>query len=149
MLRALAVACVLTAAVAPAWAVASTTQESLLQDDNELVYASPDHVEAVLAQLASLGVERIRVSVIWALVAPDPMSTTRPNFDATDPAAYPAGAWDRYDVLVTDAQALGLKVDFNFTSPAPYWATARAPAAVGSKFDKNYLPSATPFGQFV
>ncbi len=149
MFRALAMACVLTAAMAPANAAASATQESLLQDDNQLVYASPSHAEAVLAQLASLGIERIRISVIWALVAPDPMSTTRPNFDATNPAAYPAGAWDRYDVLVTDAQALGLKVDFNFTSPAPYWATMRAPPSINSKFDKNYFPSAVQFGQFV
>ncbi|HWF72433.1 MAG TPA: hypothetical protein VG186_03760 [Solirubrobacteraceae bacterium] len=145
----MATACVLTAAVAPAKAVASSTQQSLFQDDNELVYASATRADAVLAQLASLGVERIRVSVIWALVAPNPTSTTRPSFDATNPAAYPAGAWDRYDTLVTDAQALGLKVDFDVTSPAPYWATARPPASVNGKFNKNYLPSAVQFGQFV
>jgi hypothetical protein len=149
MLRALAMACALTAVVAPARAVASTTQESILQDDNQLVYSSPDHVAAVLAQLASLGVERIRVSVIWALVAPNPTSDTRPNFDATNPAAYPAGAWNRYDVLVTDAQADGIQVDFDVTSPAPYWATAPAPASIPSKFNKNYSPSAVQFGQFV
>jgi hypothetical protein len=149
MLRALATACALTALVAPARAVASTTQESMLQDDNELVYSSPDRVAAVLAQLASLGVERIRVSVIWALVAPNPTSTTRPNFDATNPAAYPAGAWDRYDVLVTDAQADGIQVDFDVTSPAPYWATGHSPSSIPIKFKKNYLPSAVQFGQFV
>jgi hypothetical protein len=148
-LRALALACALMAAASPVKASASATQQSIFQDDDELVYASPSHADAVLAQLASLGVERIRISVIWALVAPDPTSTTRPNFDATNPADYPAGAWDRYDVLVTDAQALGLQVDFDITSPAPHWATARAPATINSKFDKNYLPSAAAFGQFV
>jgi hypothetical protein len=149
MLRALALVCVLVAGLAPARAIASTTQESMLQDDDQLVYSPPSHVAAVLAQLAALGVERIRVSVIWALVAPNPMSTTRPNFDATNPAAYPAGAWNRYDVLVTDAQALGIHLDFDVTSPAPIWATARAPANIPSKFDKNYYPSAAQFGQFV
>ena len=149
MLRALAMSCALIAAVAPARAAASATQESILQDDNQLVYASPSHVAEVLAQLASLGVERIRVSVIWALVAPDPLSSVRPSFDAANPADYPASAWNRYDVLVKVAHALGLGVDFDITSPAPYWATARSPLTINSKFKKNYSPSAVQFGEFV
>ena len=145
MLRALALACVIAAA-APAAAAASATQESLFQDDNQLVYASPSHVAEVLSQLASLGVERIRVSVYWAVVAPDPLSTTRPNFDATNPAAYPAGAWNRYDVVVRDAQAVGIAVDLDITSPDPVWA-ATAPSP-DFKFH-DYSPSPREFGQFV
>jgi hypothetical protein len=145
LLQALAVMCALVAA-APAAAAASTTQESVLQDDNQLVYASPTHVAEVLTRLASLGVERIRVSVIWALVAPNPHSRTQPSFNASDPAAYPEGAWDRYDVLVTDAQALGIGVDFNVTSPEPLWAATAPPPNI--KF-KDYSPSAAEFGQFV
>ena len=57
MLSALAMACALAAAVGPARAAASTTQESMLQDDNQLVYASPSHVKQVLTELATLGVE--------------------------------------------------------------------------------------------
>ncbi|HWF24879.1 MAG TPA: hypothetical protein VG275_05500, partial [Solirubrobacteraceae bacterium] len=149
MLRALVAACMLALAVGPAKAAASTTQESIFQDDNQLVYASPSHVGQVMAQLAALGVERIRVSVIWALVAPNPLSSTRPSFDATNPADYPAGAWDRYDAIVTDAQSLGLGVDFDVTAPAPYWATRHPPAYVDPKFRKTYAPSAVEFGQFV
>jgi hypothetical protein len=148
-LRALVATCMLAAAVAPAKAAASATQESIFQDDNQLVYASPGHAAQVLAQLASLGVQRIRVSVIWALVAPSPYSRTRPSFDAANPAAYPKGAWDRYDTLVTDAQSLGLKLDFDVTAPAPYWAAGRPPAYVAAKFRKTYSPSAVEFGQFV
>jgi hypothetical protein len=149
MLRALIAAFMLAVAVGPAKAMASTTQESIFQDDNQLVYAPPSHVAQVMAQLASLGVERIRVSVIWALVAPDPFSRARPSFDATNPADYPAGAWDRYDAIVTDAQSLGLGVDFDVTAPAPYWATGHPPAYVSTKFRKTYAPSAVEFGQFV
>jgi hypothetical protein len=145
VLQALAIACVL-AAVAPARAAASATQASIFQDDNQLVYATPSHVAQTLAQLASLGVERIRVSVMWALVAPDPLSSQRPSFDATNPAAYPAGAWNRYDVIVTDAKAAGIGVDFDITSPDPVWAaTAPSPAF---KFE-DYSPSPSQFGQFV
>jgi hypothetical protein len=149
MLRALAMTCVLVAVLAPARAAASPTQESMFQDDNQLVYASAGHVAGVLNQLAALGVERIRVSVIWALVAPDPGSTTPPSFDATNPADYPAGAWNRYDVLVTDAQALGMSVDFDITAPVPEWATEPSPITIDPKFRKNYLPSPVAFGQFV
>ena len=69
-------------------------------DDNQLIYASPDQVAHTLSQLASLGVDRVKVSVVWSLVAPDAASSTKPKFDATDPRAYPPGAWDRYDTLV-------------------------------------------------
>ena len=145
MLRVLAMVCALAAA-APATAAASASQESILQDDNELLYSPPSHVAEVLGQLAGLGVERIRVSVIWALVAPDSHSSTRPSFDATDPAAYPPGAWNRYDVLVSDAQALGIGVDFNVTSPEPAWAATATPPTL--KF-RDYSPSASEFGKFV
>jgi hypothetical protein len=148
-LRALVMACALIAVAGPGRAAASTTQESMLQDDNELVYAAPSRVSETLSQLASLGVERIRVSVIWALVAPDPLSSTEPSFDPTNPADYPTGAWDRYDTLVTDAQALGISVDFDVTAPAPDWATRPIAADIDPKFRKVNLPSAVAFGQFV
>ena len=145
VLQALTAACVLVA-VLPAGAAASATQESILQDDNQLLYSSPSHVAEVLGEMASLGVERVRVSVIWALVAPDPDSRTPPQFDAANPAAYPPGAWTRYDDIVEDAQALGIGVDFNITSPDPDWAaTAPSPSI---KF-KDYSPSPAEFGQFV
>jgi len=151
MPRALTLACVLitAAAMMPGRAAASSTQASMLQDDNQLIYAPSGHVAEVLAQLASLGVEQIRVSMIWALVAPDPLSSTEPSFNATDPAAYPAGAWNRYDTVVTDAQAAGMTVDFDVTAPAPYWATRPQPANVDGKFRKVYLPVSVEFGQFV
>ena len=46
-----------------------------------------------LDQLKALGVDRVHVSLPWGSIAPDPQSHTRPTFDATDPAAYPAGVW--------------------------------------------------------
>jgi hypothetical protein len=42
----------------------------------------------------------VRVTVYWRLVAPDPASATKPKFGATDPNAFPTGAWERYDTLV-------------------------------------------------
>src|SRR5207248_2295295 len=61
------------------------------------------------------------------------------------PAAYPPGAWDRYDTLLTLARARGIGVNFDLTSPAPYWATGVPPRL---DIEKNYLPSASEFGAF-
>ncbi|PZS12020.1 MAG: hypothetical protein DLM64_05675 [Solirubrobacterales bacterium] len=115
-------ACALVACGLPARALASHAQQSILMDDNQLIYATPAHMLQTLEKISALGVDRVKVSVVWSLVAPDADSTQRPSFDATDPNAYPPGAWDRYDILVRDASELGLKVYFQLTPPAPMWA---------------------------
>src|SRR5438270_411918 len=116
-----AVVCVLVGvlvAALPARALASATQESQLMDDKQLIYSSPDRVAWAMEQAKAVGFDRLKVSVVWLLVAPNPDSRRRPNFDASDPAAYPPGAWTRYDRIVTWAQKLGLKVYFQLVPPA-------------------------------
>src|SRR5579859_4300824 len=95
-----------TAAVAvvvcalPARALASNTQVSMLMDDDQLIYVSNQHMVQTLQTIHTLGVDVVKVSLVWQLVAPAPFSRTKPNFDDTNPAAYPPGAWSRYDNLV-------------------------------------------------
>ena len=62
----------------------------MFQDDPLLVYGSPAQVDDTLDQLAAFGVDRIRVSVFWKILAPANDAKQKPNFDATDPAALPA-----------------------------------------------------------
>ncbi len=126
-------------------AAASSTQESTFQDDNHLIYAPPERVRATLDELASLGVDRLRITVVWAAVAPDPKSRARPRFDAADPDAYPPGAWDRYEVVTREARARGMDVSFNLTAPAPLWATAPPPR---EDVADTYEPSPQEFGAF-
>lgn len=141
----LVLACALLLAWAPA-ATASKTQESAFQDDNALIFNTPEGTTQTLDTLATLGVERIRVSVFWATVAPEAKAQTRPAFDATDPAAYPPGSWNRYDQVVRLAGARGIAVNFNITSPAPLWATGDAPREdIANTFD----PDPREFAQFV
>jgi hypothetical protein len=139
---------VLLSGLASASARADTTEPMILMDDQAFIYASPARVEANLEQAASLGVNVVKVSVVWSLVAPDPSSTTEPHFNASDPSAYPAGAWARYDRVVEDAKALGLRVYFQITAPAPLWAVN--PDDVPA-YDHNWShqPNPTLFGQFV
>lgn len=122
-------------------------RDSTFQDDNLLVYNTPLGVARTLNTLASLGVDRVRVSVFWNIVAPNATSTTRPaNFNAADPSSYPAGAWNRYDTLVTFAKARGIAVNFDLTDPAPLWATGTPPRP---DIQKTFNPSPSEFGQFV
>src|SRR4051812_43531375 len=85
-------------AAAPAAASASSTMESTFQDDPLIVNTdNPDVMNAALDRIKELGADRIRVSVFWRNVAPSATAEQRPNFDATDPAAYPAEGFARYD----------------------------------------------------
>ncbi len=142
LLTAAAAAAALAAPVSSA--SASSSQESIFQDDNLLVTGSDAQVESTMSTLRSLGVERIRVSVIWRFVAPGATSASRPSFNASDPAAYGASAWNRYDRIVDAARRYGIGLLFSVTGPSPRWAT-------GDKSEPRGLvnPSAGEFGQFV
>ena len=156
-LAVLVVACL----AAPAQAVASPSQESVFMDDPHVVYASPERLEQTMATLRALGVDRVRVSVYWRLIAPRPESNSRPALPAPadTPEAYPEENWARYDRIVQSAQRHGLGLLFSITGPAPDWATgnpARADikqtyepspahfrdlvAAVGRRYSGNYSP---------
>jgi hypothetical protein len=146
LLAALAALLVL-AAVAPA-ARADADQEAMFQDDDELIYQADERqVLARLDELAALGVDRIRVTVLWQAVAPKPGSRNRPSFEASDPAAYSPGTWTRYDRIVVGALDRGMRVNFNLTGPAPLWATERV--APRDDIRATWEPSPTEFAQFV
>lgn len=133
---------------APAQALASSDQQSILQDDLQLLYGSPSHTFQVLQQMKSLGVGVVKASLIWSLVAPDPNGHQKPNFDASNPSAYPSGAWDRYDYLVQEANYLGLRVYFQFLPRDPVWAVAHNVAS-GQGFQHSQAPNLRYFQQFV
>jgi hypothetical protein len=113
--------------VLPTPALASDTQSAMMIDDNQLIYSSSSHTADVMRQLRALGVDQVKVSVVWSLVAPDALGSKRPSFDASDPAAYPSGAWSRYDLIVKQASKLGMGVYFMLQGPVPVWARAAGP----------------------
>jgi hypothetical protein len=98
--------------------------------------------------LAGLGVQRIRATVLWRAIAPDPSAAVPPRgFDPTNPGSYPASAWAPYDRLVRLARADGIGVDFDVGAPGPRWGMARG--APDPTFATHWYPSASRFGQFV
>jgi hypothetical protein len=140
-------AAVTIALTGPSRAARPHRLESLLQDDNHLIYASSATVVRTLDRLRALGVQRIRATVLWRAIAPDPSALRRPRFNAADPAAYPAGNWRPYDRLVELAFARGIGVDFNLGAPGPRW--AMGPGAPTAKFATHWYPNAAQFGRFV
>ena len=123
----------------PAVASASPRQIVTFEAPRELLSASSR--EATLDQITGFGVTHVRQLVYWRDYAPDPDSKTKPNFDASDPNAYPADKWDTLDGLIAAAKAKGVQVTLTLTGPVPKWATK-------SKKDNLTDPDAKEFGQF-
>ncbi len=91
-----------------------------------------------LATFRALGVSMVRVIV--GVVADRP-GLGRPhaadrNFDAADPAAYPAANWAPYDAIVKIAAADGIAVDFTLSGGAPRW--AEGPGIPPAALDNPY-----------
>jgi hypothetical protein len=134
----LVVATALALLVPAAAASANARQLTTVEAPAELLGSAP---EAALDQVQSLGATAIRLQIVWSSVAPSPTATHAPSFNATDPSAYPAAGWARYDRAIDGARARGLGVLLTITGGAPRWATA-------SKRDMLTNPSASAFGKF-
>jgi hypothetical protein len=139
------------AAVALAMPATAMGLETIVQDDALLLQSLDPR--PVVQQIASLGVDRVRMTVGWAQVAPSPNSRKRPaGFNAADPTAYaprgryfksPIGLVDR--AVIVAAQA-GLKVDLVLGLGAPRWAAAGA--GRGERVGAVVRPSPREFAAF-
>lgn len=127
-------------------AAASTTQESIMEDDVQL----HDNMAGTLATMRALGVTRVKLGVYWDSIAPAAGSFHKPkNFDATDPAAYPATNWTFYDDVIREAQADGLQVGLMLTGPGPLWATGPGMPKTSNCPCGQWKPSPADFQAFV
>lgn len=82
--------------------------------------SNPADRAAALKQLESLGVEALRVNLRWYDVAPAADQSSKPAFDAADPAQY---SWGAYGEVIDAAKAKGWKVLISPSSDVPKWAT--------------------------
>jgi hypothetical protein len=126
---------------------ASDTQESIFQDDDRLLHATPAESDATLQELKDLGVDRIRLSVIWRNFAPSRDAARRPRFDGADPAQYPAEEFDPLDHVMRVARRMGIEVLLNVRGDVPDWAMPRRPKKFAGR--RAYLPSTAGFHEFV
>ncbi len=113
-------AALVAALMAPA-ATAHASARAPMYFDAGSAAVRDDTRDATLARLDGLGVRALRVTLVWAAVAPASGSAARPAFDASDPNAYD---WGGYGRLIDAAQARGWRVLVTFSAPVPRWATA-------------------------
>src|SRR5688572_26070878 len=124
MPRLIVVLALLALLALPARAAADSEQESIFQDDLQLLFSGGERRSAALDQIQGLGADTIRAFVFWNTVTPESSSTRRPpGFDGADPAAYPFDLWDRYDGLVRAVAARGMALILTPTTPGPAWAS--------------------------
>lgn len=146
LLRGVLLALLILVTAAPA-ADAAPDQLSFMMDDDELLYSGDRERGRALVQMKSIGVDAVRVTVLWRTVARG-VNPRSKRFDADDPSTYPTRNWDRYDGVVQDAQRNGLKVLFNVTGPGPSWGHRRAPRSQRAN-RITYKPYAGRFAAFV
>jgi hypothetical protein len=101
----------------------------------------------MLDELHTLGVDSVHVYMHWSDIAPSPASRQRPNFNAADPAAYPASGWTTYDAVARRLAARGMTLYLDLVPPVPRWASG--PGAPKPASQTEWRPSAAAFGQFV
>ena len=98
---------------------------TIVQDDAELLHRSPQQIAATIDDMRDLGVDWVRVTAGWSVIAPTPGAGRRPDFDATDPGAYPDGVWSQLDRVMALSRARGLRVAIDIAFWAPRWAVER------------------------
>jgi hypothetical protein len=138
-------ACSLAALLLAGTGGTSRHLETVLQDDAMLLHRPPVVVRQTARTLSALGVDRVRLTAGWSVIAPDPRARTRPDFDATDPSAYPHGAWDELDTAVNAARDAGLAVMIDIGFWAPRWAVHKASA---NPSRDRYAPNPDQFADF-
>ncbi|MCW2968203.1 MAG: hypothetical protein JWM71_1975, partial [Solirubrobacteraceae bacterium] len=145
-------AALLVGLAAPA-AHANGSQVSVMMDDNQLLYRSDKVRDKALAQMKSLGVDYVRATVLWSVVADHARSTKKLDkrfrkLGAANPKAYPRLNWNRFDGLVRTAQAFGIGVYFDVTGPGPAWGREKAPRSERAN-QATWMPKAREFKLFV
>jgi hypothetical protein len=150
--RTLALIAALTSLMALAGqAHASTTQESMAQDDRMLLNYGTGVQAGALKDLQSLGVTALHVDITWASLAPSANSAKPPKGkDLTNPATYKASRWAILDSLVRGAGLRNMSILLTPTAPAPLWGTTCSTADRRRARLKGICkPSASLYGKFV
>ena len=114
--------------------------ETTLQDDGLLLYRPQAEVEAAVARMRELGIDRVRITASWSSLTRAAEEETKPaDFNAADPGAYEQARWRGLDDAIRAIRAAGLKalVDIGFW--APHWATDDPP---GPRARSNIDPQA-------
>jgi hypothetical protein len=134
-------------------AQASDQQLSIMMDDDNLIYRGDEVRDQTLRQMKAMGVDYVRVTLLWSVVADGAQSTParKRHFykrGANNPKAYPRLNWDRYDQLVRACKTLGIGVYFDITGPGPAWGMTKPPRSQ-ARNRRTWKPKPRQFYKFV
>jgi hypothetical protein len=128
------------ALVSAAPAAASFNQVTMLQENVKLF--DPATTDQTLQTLRSMGVQMIRVQLLWSDVAANANSRTRPGGNP-----YATSGWAQYDNVINKAYyQYGIRVDLMPTTPGPRWAMG---SGAISGFESVWNPNPSDYGAFV
>ena len=134
------------AASLPATALASSSQIAIIQDGSDLT-----NPFGAMQEFRQLGATTVRVIVPWAQIAPSPTKTKKPNFNATDPNAYPKAGLG--PVRRDRAGRQAVRDDGVLRRHRRRAALGRGPKPLGNPGESlaflAWKPNAAAYGQFV
>jgi hypothetical protein len=120
---------------------ASSSQVTIMQDDNQIVFVSDARRAQTLDEMKALGADVVKVRVDWHSLAPDANSKHKPSgFSGKDPNEYRGSVWAAYDRTVIAIVGRGMRPYLQLGNRAPNWASGSSPVV---------RPKAGEFGRFV
>jgi hypothetical protein len=122
------------ALIPAASAHAARHMEVALQDDSVFLNQAWYGRNKAFLKAQQLGVTRLRVNFIWAHEVAHARNRHAPRKRQYN--------WYKFDSLIDQAAAFGMRVELTLTGPAPAWATGNHRVGV-------YKPRASAYGQFV
>jgi hypothetical protein len=109
---------------------ASTTQETIVQDDRLLLNFGTGTQNGALNELDTLGVTTVHAVINWDRLAPKPSSKTVPKgFKGRDPESYNQARWAVIDSLVRQTSSRGMDLLLSPAGPGPLWANGKCTTA--------------------
>jgi hypothetical protein len=111
---------------APAGAAPAAEQYTILDPTPSLLNVqSAARRSDTLDRLQALGVDAVRIEVLWRLFVPAPKNATKPaGFDGSAPGDYPNHTFDVLDGVVRGVTARGMQPLLTPTGPIPAWASS-------------------------
>lgn len=120
--------------------------EVTIQDDALMLHGGPAAVLAAAGRMSDAGADRVRITAGWSVIAPSSAGRSKPDFDASDPSAYPSGSFDDLDRAVRAVAAEGMSPMLDVAFWAPRWAVARP--SRGRPGRERWAPSTAEYGRF-
>jgi len=158
-----ALAALFVLALTASGAHARPVPQTVVQDDALFLHGSEGEIRIGLRQAREVGIERVRLTAGWSVIAPEPTQEGVPAGDLSDPASYPRDHWFNLDRAVRLTVEAGLRPMIDIAFWAPRWAIggqvgesqrlrtdidpgefARFSEAVARRYGGGYVPPSPP-----